>query len=270
MSDDSNYPLLKFSNVNKIFTSGLLFTKEITAVNNVSFDLHKGEVLSIVGESGSGKSTVANLILKLIRPTSGTILLNNKNIALYNTKQYYKNVQVIFQDPFGSYNLFHKVDRILHLGFKLLDHNPPLEERKKIIKEVLAKIGLRGEELLGRYPHQLSGGQLQRLLLARVLIIKPDLLVADEATSMIDASSRAEVLNLLDFLTKEEGLGTIFITHDIGQAQYLSDRVLVMQRGNIVEQGDPMKVLVNPEDRYTQELIKSVPTMEERWEFIRY
>lgn len=265
-----NGTMLEIHNLSKIYISGLLFTKEIKALDDVSFNLRKGEIISLVGESGSGKSTVANIVLRLIKPTSGSILLNNKDIELYAKKEYYRKVQIVFQDPFGSYNLFHKVDRMLHLGFKLLPTNPPLEERKKIINEVLNKIGLRAGELLGRYPHQLSGGQLQRLLLARVLIIKPDILVADEATSMIDASSRAEVLNLLDLLAKEEDLGVIFITHDIGQAQYLSDNVVVMQKGCIVEQGDPMKVLVNPEEQYTKDLISSVPTMEDRWDFIKY
>ena len=268
--NDSNNSVLEVNNVCKNFFSGLVFTKQICALENISFNVSKGEIVSLVGESGSGKSTVANIILRLIKPTSGTVYLKNKEIESYKKKKYYKNVQIVFQDPFGSYNLFHKVDRMLHLGFKLLNDYPPLEQRNKIIKEVFDKIGLRANELLGRYPHQLSGGQLQRMLLARVLIIKPEILVADEATSMIDASSRAGVLNLLDFLAKEEGLGVIFITHDIGQAQYLSDRVLVMKRGQIVEQGDPMKVLVNPEEQYTKDLISSVPTMEDRWDFIKY
>lgn len=262
--------LLELNNISKTFISGLLFTKEIKALDDISFSLPKGKVISLVGESGSGKSTVANIILRLIKPSSGTVLLNNTDINTYSKKDFYKKVQIVFQDPFGSYNLFHKVDRMLHLSFKLLERNPPSEKRKKIIKEVLDKIGLRSDELLGRYPHQLSGGQLQRLLLARVLIIKPEILVADEATSMIDASSRAEVLNLIEYLTKEEDLGTIFITHDIGQAQYISDSVIVMKQGKIVEEGNPMEVLVDPSDEYTKELIACVPTMEDRWDFIQY
>lgn len=269
MSNFENIDILQVQNLNKMFTSGLLFTKEIYALNNVSFSLQKGEILSIVGESGSGKSTTANIILRLIKPTSGTILLDTMDIQKIRKKDYYKRVQVIFQDPFGSYNLFHKVDRMLHMGFKLLDDHPSYEERKKMIRQVFDKIGLRSSELLGRYPHQLSGGQLQRMLLARALIINPDVLIADEATSMIDASSRAGVLNLLDMLAQDQGMGIIFITHDIGQAQYLSDRVIVMEHGRIVEQGKPSKVLVDPEEKYTKELISSVPTMEERWNFIK-
>ena len=265
----NNDNILEVSNLYKTFISGLLFTKEIHAVNNVSFNLNKGEVISIVGESGSGKSTVANILMRLMPPSSGSIKLDNRNINEYKKKEFYKRMQIIFQDPFGSYNLFHKVDRMLHLGFKLFNEYPPLEERKKTIKSVFEKIGLRTEELLGRYPHQLSGGQLQRMLLARVLIIQPDILIADEATSMIDASSRAGVLNLLELLAKEEGLGVIFITHDIGQAQYLSDRVIVMKSGEIVEEGDPMKVLINPDNEYTKKLITCIPTMEECWDFIK-
>ena len=262
--------LLELRNVKKTYFSGLLFTKEILALKDITFTLQKGEILTLVGESGSGKSTVANIILRLIKPSAGIILLHKKDIEKYTKKEYYKKVQIIFQDPFGSYNLYHKVDRTLHLAFKLHKPYPPLEEREKVIREVLDKIGLRANELLGRYPHQLSGGQLQRMLLARVLIIKPEILIADEATSMIDASSRAEILNLLTRLAREEELGVIFITHDIGQAQYLSDRVIVMKNGCIIEQGDPMKVLVHPEEEYTKELISSVPIMEERWEFVKY
>ena len=269
MSKYESSDILDVRNLNKTFISGLLFTKQIYALNDVTFSLQKGEILSIVGESGSGKSTTANVILRLVKPTSGTVLLDGKDIQRYRKKEYYKRVQVIFQDPFGSYNLFHKVDRVLHMSFKLLDRRPPFEARKKIIQEVFDTIGLRSSELLGRYPHQLSGGQLQRMLLARALIIKPDILIADEATSMIDASSRAGVLNLLDLLATQEGMGIMFITHDIGQAQYLSDRVIVMEHGRIVEQGKPSKVLVDPEETYTKELISSVPTMEERWEFIK-
>ena len=269
MSTHESINILNVQNLYKTFTSGLVFTKEINALNNVSFDLQKGEILAIVGESGSGKSTIANTILRLIKPTSGTVLLDGNDIQNFYKKFYYKRVQVIFQDPFSSYNLFYTVDRALHMSFKLFTRQPPFEERKKIIREVLENIGLRASELLGRYPHQLSGGQLQRMLLARTLIINPDVLIADEATSMIDASSRAGVLNLLDMLSREQGMGIIFITHDIGQAQYLSDRVIVMEHGRIVEQGKPSKVLVNPEENYTQRLISSVPTMETRWEFIK-
>lgn len=259
--------ILKVQNLSKTFTSGLLFTKEIYALQDVSFNLQKGEILALVGESGSGKSTTANIILRLIIPSQGTVYLHHTDIIKYTKKEYYKRVQVVFQDPFASYNLFHKVDRTLHMAFKLLDNYPSLEERTKKIKEVFNTIGLRSYELLGRYPHQLSGGQLQRMLLARALIINPEVLIADEATSMIDASSRAGILNLLDMLAKEQGMGIIFITHDIGQAQYLSDRVVVMEHGRIVEQGDSVKILICPDKEYTKALISSVPTMETRWDF---
>ena len=154
MEKNENQLLLNVKNLTKTFTSGLLFTKEVTALDNVSFHVQKGEILSIVGESGSGKSTTANVILRLIKPTSGSVLLDNKDISKYKKKKYYKRVQVIFQDPFGSYNLFHKVDRMLHIGFKLLDNSPSREVRNKKIREVFDIIGLRSSELLGRYPHQ--------------------------------------------------------------------------------------------------------------------
>ncbi len=272
MINDSiqNEIVVDVKNLTKIFTSGLIRTKNVVGIQNVTFMVKRGEIVSLVGESGSGKSTTANIILRLLKPTSGTVLINGKPIEEFRKKEYYRKVQVIFQDPYGSYNLYHKVDRILNKAFQLKKDPPPLEERERIIHEVLDQMGIRADELLGRYPHQLSGGQLQRLMLARVLIIRPELLIADEATSMIDASSRAGVLNLIQLLAKDEGLAIIYITHDIGQAQYISDRVVVMQNGLIVEQGDPSKVFIKPEQKYTKDLICCVPTMHQRWDFIKF
>ncbi|MFX0135499.1 MAG: ABC transporter ATP-binding protein [Candidatus Hodarchaeota archaeon] len=265
-----NEIVVDVKNLTKIYTSGLIRTAKVVGIQNVTFTVRKGEILSLVGESGSGKSTTANIILRLLKPTSGVILLNGKPIEEFGKKEFYRKVQVVFQDPYGSYNLFHKVDRILKKAFQLKKNPPPLEEQERLTYEVLNQMGIRAEELLGRYPHQLSGGQLQRLMLARVLIIRPELLIADEATSMIDASSRAGVLNLIELLAKDEGLAVIYITHDIGQAQYISDRVVVMKDGLIVEQGDPSKVFIHPEQKYTKDLVCCVPTMHQRWDFIKY
>lgn len=259
--------ILKVENLTKIFVSGLINVVTVTAVNNVSFTINKGEVVSLVGESGSGKSTTANIVLKLIPPTSGQVLLQGKDIfSIKKRTDFYKKVQVVFQDPYASFNLVYKIDRVLDNAFNLRKGSYSKQEKKEIIIETLSQIGLNADEVLGRYPHQLSGGQLQRFLLARVLIIKPILLIADEPTSMIDASSRAGILNLLEELRKTEKFSVLFITHDIAQAQYISNRVCVMKNGEIVEQGLNESVFGNPEHPYTQELLNSVPDLYHKWD----
>lgn len=260
-------PILQVENLTKIFTSGLINVVTVTAVNDVSFSIGEGEVVSLVGESGSGKSTTANIILKLIPPTSGRVFLKGENIfSIKKRTNFYRKVQVVFQDPYASFNLVYKIDRVLHNAFNLRDGSYSRKEKEEIILETLSKIGLNADEVLGRYPHQLSGGQLQRFLLARVLIIKPLLLIADEPTSMIDASSRAGILNLLEDLRKEEDFSVLFITHDIAQAQYISNKVCVMKNGEIVEKGLVESVFGNPQHPYTRELLDSVPDLHSRWE----
>lgn len=268
MSDTNT--VLEVAKLNKIYTSGIIQITEVVGAKDVSFKIQRGEILSLVGESGSGKSTVANIILRLLMPTSGDIYMNGKSIYDYKMRDYYRRVQVVFQDPYGSFNLFFKIDRVLSRAFELREEKVSNGERNLIIRDILDQIGLNPDEVLGRFPHQLSGGQLQRFLLARVLIIKPELLIADEMTSMIDASSRAGILNLLEDLRDDEGLSILFITHDIGQAQYISENVVVMQRGEVVEKGLSNIILTDPQHAYTKELLRSVPTLKQRWEFIKY
>lgn len=258
--------LLKCKKLTKRYISGYIRTTSVVGAKNVSFDVKKGEIVSLVGESGSGKTTVAKMILRLINPTSGHIYLDGKDAFSYDKRDYYKKVQVIFQDPYSAYNLFYKIDRVLDKAFYLRGDSPSPDKRKGIIEPTLRSIGLRPEEVLGRYPHQLSGGQLQRFLVARALIIGSELLIADEPTSMIDASSRAGILNLLLRLRKEKKLSVLFITHDIGQAQYISDRIIVMRKGELVETGPSEKVFTHPTHPYTKELFASVPKLYEKWE----
>lgn len=261
-------PLLEVKNLTKVFTSGQIITKRVVAVDNISFNISKGEIVSIVGESGSGKSTVANIILRLIRPTSGQIFLNGCSILKEKLKIYYKHVQVIFQNPFGSFNGFYRVDRVLQKAVEFAHGSTKTNcEKEKILIEALKKVDINPEEVLGRFPHQLSGGQLQRFLLARALIIKPELLIADEPTTMIDASSRAGILNQLIALGKSEGLSVLFITHDIGQAQYVSERVLVMKQGSIVEEGLSKEVFLHPSHDYTKKLLEDVPSLTRKWKW---
>lgn len=277
--------ILQCKKLTKIYTSGLIRTKSVVAVKDVTFDVKKGEIVSLVGESGSGKTTVARMILRLVEPTSGRIIFDGKDAFSYDRRDYYRRIQAIVQDPYSAYNPFYKVDRVLEEIFNLYTSKPgerlsrilaarkegrkinPREERKKLIHSTLRRIGINPEEILGRYPHQLSGGQLQRFLIARPLLINSELMIADEATSMVDASTRASVLNLLLHLKENEKISVIFITHDIAQAQYISDRVLVMQKGEVVEQGPADKVFSHPKHPYTKELFDSVPQLKRTWKF---
>jgi len=260
--------VLKCENLTKAYTSGLVRTKTILGAKNASFDIRRGEIVSLAGESGSGKSTIAKMILRLIEPTSGEIILNGRSISSYNIREYYKQVQAVFQDPYAAFNPFYKVDHVIDRAFGLRDDNPDYNEKREIIDSTFMSIGLNSSEVLGRYPHELSGGQMQRLLIGRSLLIGSQILIADEPTSMIDASTRAGVLNLLLRLKEEKGLSVLFITHDIGQAQYISDRVLIMKEGEIVEQGSVNDVFTRPKHPYTQELLGAVPSLYEKWDDI--
>jgi peptide/nickel transport system ATP-binding protein len=264
--------ILKVENLTKYYTSGYIFTKKVMGAENVSFSLNKGEVLSLVGESGSGKSTVANMILRLIKPTSGKIYLGGEDALSFDRKHYWRKTQAIFQDPYSTFNYFYTVDKVLMDAFYLLEKTSSgskkysKTEKETIVRSTLETIGMDPDEVLGRYPHQLSGGQMQRLLISRTLIIEPEILVADEPTSMTDASTRLAILNELLRLKEEKGMSILFITHDVGQAYYISDRTAVMQKGKILEMGPTEKVFFQPEHQYTKDLIKSVPKLHEKWE----
>jgi peptide/nickel transport system ATP-binding protein len=258
--------LLKCENLTKLYTSGLIRTKIVTGAKNVTFDIKRGEIVSLAGESGSGKSTVAKMILRLIRPTSGDINLNGRSVSSYDIREYYRYVQAVFQDPYSAFNPFYKVDHVINRAFGLREDYLDGDERREIIESTFMSIGLNPSEVLGRYPHELSGGQMQRLLIGRSLLIGSKLLIADEPTSMIDASTRAGVLNLLLSLKEEKDLSVLFITHDIGQAQYVSERVLIMKEGEIVEQGSVNDVFTRPKHQYTKELLAAVPSLYEKWD----
>ena len=258
--------LFEIKNLSKTYSSGIISRVNTNAVNNVSFELKQGQLIALVGESGSGKSTIAKMLLKLEKPSSGEIVLNGQSIFDYDAKDYYKQVQVIFQDPYSSINYFYKIDRVLEQALKLRNAELTTDEKEKLIKEALSKVGIDANEILGRYPHQLSGGQLQRFLIARILLIKPKIVIADEITSMIDASSRAGILNLLLDLRDNEGLTVVFITHDIGQAQYIADDIIVLKEGDLVESGKVNDVLTNPQHQYTKELLSCVPSLYTKWD----
>ena len=263
--------LLKVEHLTKVFTSGLIGGFEIRAVDDVSFTMRKGEIVSLVGESGSGKTTIGKLILRLIQPTSGRILFEGKDVLKFGKrelkKNYYRQVQAVFQDPFASFNPLHPIDRAFDLVFDSYFPDVSKGERDDMIDKALIGVGLNPDEVRGKFPHQLSGGQLQRILIARALLLKPKLLIADEAVSMLDASTRIDVLNLLGDFRDKYGTSVLFVTHDLALGYYISDTTIIMYRGTIVEMGDTERVFHNPLHPYTQMLLESVPDLNVKWEF---
>ncbi|MCD5401218.1 ATP-binding cassette domain-containing protein [candidate division NPL-UPA2 bacterium] len=259
--------MLKVHNLTKVYTSGFLNKKSVVAVDKISFDVHRGEIISLVGESGSGKTTTAQIILHLLQPTSGRVVFEGKSIwGLKNKaelKKYWQKVQGIFQDPYASFNPMYKAERMLYQAFNLLDGSP--DNKKEIVGEALEAVGLRPGDVLGKYPHQLSGGQRQRLMIVRCHILRPKLILADEPVSMIDASGRAGLLQLFAELRDRYKTTIIFITHDLGLAYYMSDRILVMYKGRIVEEDIPEKILSHPQHPYTKKLIEDIPLIQRKW-----
>ena len=257
--------LIEVRNLTKVFPLGGIFRRRgLVAVDNVSFSIpaEKPKILTLAGESGSGKTTTARLILGFIKPTSGEVLYRGKNIwkmSKEEWKQYRREVQAVFQDPYSAFNPIYKVDRVLTIPIKKFRLASSEEEAKEMIHRALEMVGLRPDEVLGKYPHQLSGGQRQRLMLARAFLLKPKLIVADEPVSMIDASLRASVLNVMLDLKNKLGISFLYITHDLSTANYVSDDIIVMYRGSIVEMGPVDKVIEEPLHPYVKLLINSIP-----------
>lgn len=232
----------------------------VKAVDGVSFDVRKGETLGVVGESGCGKSTTSRAVLKLNRPCGGTIKVDGVDIAKLSGKalmEYRRKVQVVFQDPHASLNPRHTVCDIVTEGMVYHGLCTKAERRDRAV-ELLESVGL-GPQVLYRYPHEFSGGQRQRICIARAIALRPELLICDEAVSALDLSIRAQVLDLLGGLKKKLGLSFMFITHDVGVVQHVADRIIVMHRGRIVEEGSTDEVLKRPKMDYTKRLMASVP-----------
>lgn len=258
---------LSASKLAKIFGFG---SHKTIAVHYVDFNFYEGEVVSIVGESGSGKTTLAKMLLGLINPTEGDIYFQGekRDISSHRKKrEYWKNIQAIFQDPFSSYNIFNKIDSVLLDCIRMRGGgNLPQSKKVELMTEACSFVNLKFAELTNKYPFELSGGQMQRLMIARIFLLKPKILLADEPTSMIDACSRATILDYLMKLRDETGMTTIFITHDIGLAYYVSDSVYIMEHGKIVESGSAEDVILRPKAPYTQRLINDVPKIYEEWD----
>ena len=255
--------ILKVESLTKKFKKKNFFSsdsKEVTAADSVSFSLQEGEILAIAGQSGSGKSTIAKLILRAIEPDSGKIFYNRKEIKNNSNelKKFRMKCQMIYQDPYDSINPRMTISDIIEEPLEI--HNLGTKnERKQRVIETLQKVKLEpAEEIAKKYPHMLSGGQRQRVVIARAIVVKPEIIIADEPVSMLDVSIRAEILELMKDIQKENNISMIYITHDLATAKHFADNILILNSGKIMEIGSIEKVLSNPENSYTKALIAAV------------
>lgn len=258
--------LLEIKNLNVTYQTkkGLIGKiQTVHAVNNVSLDIQKGEILAIAGESGCGKSTLAKAIMKLVQSDSGEILLNGENVLNLkhnkDLKKFYQKVQMIFQNPYSSLNPKMKIGEILKEPL-IINTNLKKEEITKIVEEKIEKVGL-DKSALNLYPHEFSGGQRQRIAIARSLILNPEFIIADEPVSALDVSIQAQIINLLKQLKEDFNLTFLFISHDLSVIKYLSDRIAIMYLGEVVEIGRTEEIFKNPKHPYTKALLSSVPEL---------
>jgi ABC-type oligopeptide transport system ATPase subunit len=264
--------LLEIRNVTKVYQRGLLSSHAKIALKEFNLILPEDDpsILTIAGESGSGKTTLAMLVLGFITPTTGEILYRGKNITTLRGAErmaYRREVQAVFQDPFAVFNPFYTVDHLLTVPIRQFKLAKSGKDARNKMDEALTAVGLRPEDVLGRFPHQLSGGQRQRINVARALLLKPKLLIADEPVSMVDASLRANILESLRNLHRDHGVTIIYITHDLTTAYHVADTITVLYRGDVVEKGDVETVIRNPQHAYTRLLVDSIPwpNLDQKW-----
>ncbi len=237
--------------------------KIVTAVDNVSFHIKDEEIVSLVGGSGCGKSVLAKIMLGLHQPTSGTFLYKGNPVT--NLRLHWREVQAVFQDPFSCFNQFFTIRSQLKDSFGIYKDKPSKKEIEERVDQALLAVNIKPPEIEGKYPFELSGGQMQRMLLARIFILRPKVLIADEPTSMVDACVRANILDYLMKIKEELKMTIVFITHDIGLAYYVSDRLFIMHKGQIVEQGTPDEVTLTPKSQHTLELLDDIPDIHKEW-----
>ncbi|MEZ4640365.1 MAG: ABC transporter ATP-binding protein [Caldilineaceae bacterium] len=258
-------PLLQITNATKIYGGGFLKTGPVTVALqdfNLTIDAKPATITTIAGESGSGKTTLANLVLGFVNLTSGQIHYKGTDVSQMDRGQimeYRREVQAVFQDPYAVYNPFYRVKHIFDLVINNFKMAASKKEARELIEEALNVVGMRGEEVLEKYPHQLSGGQRQRMMVARAYLLKPRLIVADEPVSMVDASLRAMILDIMLRLRDEHNISFLYITHDLSTAYQIGDRIYLLYQGSTAERGDTMQVIENPKHPYVQLLINSIP-----------
>lgn len=256
-------PLIEARGLRKTYAlkEGLFKRKEISAVKQADFTLHKGRTLGVVGESGSGKSTIGMMLTRLTTPTSGSVIFDAKDLCSLSDvslQEYRKRIQIIFQNPYASLNPRFTVGQILLEPMRIHGIGANDEERTRMALALIERVGLT-REAFGKYPHEFSGGQRQRIAIARCLTMKPEIIVCDESVSALDVSVQANVLNLLLDLQEEYGLAYVFISHDLAVVKYMADDILVMSEGEIVERGDAQQVYAAPQHAYTQKLLSAIP-----------
>jgi len=257
--------LLDVSHVSKTFTRGGLFSRRrIAAVNDVSFriEVARPEIFTIIGESGSGKTTLSRMILNIERPSSGALVFDGIDLATVRSSSdrmaFMHKVQPIFQNPFEAFNPLKQLDRYLFMTRRRFLGAGNQDTIETAVDDALRKVGLSLREVRQRYPHELSGGQLQRVAIARALLSNPKLIVADEPVSMVDASLRMSIVNLFKTLRDDLGISIVYVTHDLATAYYISDRIIVMQKGNVVESGEARAILNAPQHPYSRQLRAAV------------
>jgi len=258
--------LLELDNVTKVYGGTLFNRRRTVAVDAITFSLaaENPTMIALAGESGSGKTTLANLLLGVINPSEGVVRYKGQEIrkmSRQERKQFRREVQPIFQDPFAVYNPFYKADHLLNVAVSKFKLASSKAEGRKLVEEALAAVGLRPDETIGRYPHQLSGGQRQRIMVARALLLKPKVILADEPVSMVDASLRATILESLRSLNRDMGISILYVTHDLTTAYQICQNIVVLYKGTIVESGDVDRVIKDPKHPYTQLLVKSIPQL---------
>lgn len=266
--------LLEVHNASKIFHDGPVWRRETTvAVDNISFAIaaDRPTITGVVGESGSGKTTLALLLLGYAEPSMGKVIYRGQDLASMSKQERFefrRVVQPIFQDPFAAFNPFYRVDHVLQIPIERFGLAQSGQDAEQLIHNALQLVGLRPAETLGRFPHQLSGGQRQRIMVARALLCQPQLIIADEPVSMVDASLRATILASLQTLNRDLGISIVYITHDLTTAYQVCDNIIVMYGGQVVEAGAVGNVIRDPQHPYTQLLVSSIPLMDraQRWE----